>query len=349
MSIGTLSIMSDAPTQIRTLGPDPDRDPAVAEAAGILSAGGLVALPTETVYGLAGNAADPAAIEAIFRAKNRPADNPLIVHLADGSRVDRFSPSTDPRVQRLTEAFWPGPLTLVLPARPAFSAVCRGLDTIALRVPDHPVALAVLRACDLGLAAPSANLSGKPSPTTAAHVARDLSGKIPLILDGGPCRVGIESTVLDVTGPRAVLLRPGAVTAEMLSAVLGEPPLGSGTDQEMKRSPGTRYRHYSPETPVYVVRETVDDGDLASLITQLEHPAYLGNRVACVRAAADVHIMRDRVRDLAATLYADLRAVDETGAGALVIDLHGLATDPALEDRLAKAASRIIGDDRDNI
>jgi len=186
-------------TRCCIVGADPDADPAIADAAKILKSSQLVAFPTETVYGLGGDACSHDAINRIFEAKKRPADNPLIVHIADVSLVTRFCAKIPADLETLAQAFWPGPLTLVVPARPELAdTVCRGLETVALRVPNHPVALALLRLADMGVAAPSANISGRPSPTRAEHVMADMNGRIPLILDGGPCTQGIESTVLDL-------------------------------------------------------------------------------------------------------------------------------------------------------
>ena len=194
------------------LAPRPD---AIEKAAGILRAGGLVVIPTETVYGLAANALDGAAVSAIFAAKGRPQDNPLISHIASMDMLGMVAGSVPPQAQRLAEAFWPGPLTIVLPRGAAVTReVCAGLETAAVRMPSHPVAQAVIRAAGVPLAAPSANLSGSPSPTTAQDVLADMDGRVPLILDGGACEVGVESTVVSLAGPSPVLLRPGGITKE---------------------------------------------------------------------------------------------------------------------------------------
>lgn len=224
----------------------PDRA-AIAAAAELLRAGGLVAFPTETVYGLGADARSEDAVRAIFAAKGRPADNPLIVHVADTAALGRVAAAVTPLAARLAERFWPGPLTLVLQAAPDVPAVTTGgLATVAVRVPDHPVALALLRAARVPVAAPSANRSGRPSPTTAAHVLTDLGERgVGVVLDGGACAIGIESTVVDARGDAPVILREGAVPREALT--------GAATASGSPSSPGTRHRHYAPSYPVEVV------------------------------------------------------------------------------------------------
>lgn len=286
---------------------------ALADAVALLRAGELVAFPTETVYGLGGRADDARAIEAIFAAKQRPADNPLIVHVAELADAAPFA-RIDARAEALAEAFWPGPLTLVLP-RIAPVPAARELDTVAIRAPNHPVALALLRGAG-PLAAPSANRSGRPSPTLATHVMADLDGRVPLILDGGPCAVGIESTVLALFDERPRILRPGDVTAAQLAPYLGEVELETGS----ARSPGTRYRHYQPRSPVVLVA------------------AGLDAKAVCARL--DGAVLIDRGTHLAAHLYADLRAAD----GATWIVVQGIADDAAVMERARRAATVHLDD-----
>ncbi len=222
--------------------PDPN---VIARAAELIRAGELVAFPTETVYGLGGNALDGAAVKKIYAAKGRPSDNPLILHFPNPEAVEDAA-CVDARARRLMEHFWPGPLTLVLPARDVVSKEARGgLPTVGCRMPDYPAALAFFAACGVPVAGPSANRSGRPSPTNARTVADDLGAGVAMILDAGECRVGVESTVLDVTDTVPVLLRPGGVPMEQLREFLGEVALPVGANQ-LKRSPGTRYRHYAP-------------------------------------------------------------------------------------------------------
>ncbi|GAB4159902.1 MAG: L-threonylcarbamoyladenylate synthase [Planctomycetaceae bacterium] len=240
----------------------------VGEAARVIRAGGLVGIPTETVYGLGANALDERAVARVFEAKNRPHFDPLIVHIPSVEHLDRYTHSRPAVVAKLGEAFWPGPLTLVLPKRAVISdLVTSGLETVAIRVPDHPLTLELLREADLPVAAPSANPFGCLSPTTAEHVADQLGERIDFILDGGPCRVGVESTVLLVTegsdGTVARLLRPGGVSVEELEDVLGAGILQSGFsgDEQSARekadqpqtAPGMLTRHYAPTTPLEIV------------------------------------------------------------------------------------------------
>ncbi|HHT69708.1 MAG TPA: threonylcarbamoyl-AMP synthase [Firmicutes bacterium] len=237
---------------IKTLILTPEEIPVAAE---LLAQGRVVAFPTETVYGLGANALEPQAVEAIFKAKGRPQDNPLIVHASEESQVEAFVKDIPPEARRLMKQFWPGPLTLVLSKTDLVPAVVTaGLDTVAVRVPNHPVALELLRQTGFPLAAPSANVSGRPSPTRAEHVYADLEGKIPAILDGGETGWGVESTVLDCTVWPFRLLRPGGVTLEELRALVpveyGKSP---GEAEKTPRSPGMKYQHYAPMATVYLV------------------------------------------------------------------------------------------------
>ena len=231
----------------------------IGTAAAILRAGGLVGIPTETVYGLGANGLDSGAVARIFAAKGRPQDNPLILHIPETSWLERCCRDIPPAAHALAERFWPGPLTMILPRREAVpDIVTAGLDTVGVRCPDHPATLAVIKAADVPVAAPSGNTSGRPSPTCAAHMWEDMAGKIDAILDGGPCGVGVESTIVDLTVPMPRLLRPGGLPLEDLEAVLGEVaadaallrPLEAG---ERPRAPGMKYRHYAPRAPVTVV------------------------------------------------------------------------------------------------
>jgi len=227
----------------------------------VLLAGGTVAFPTETVYGLGANALDGAAVQKIFLAKGRPGDNPLIVHVARREEMDRLVTRVPARAERLISLFWPGPLTLILPrSRAVPDQVTAGLDTVAIRMPRHPVALALIRAAGIPVAAPSANLSGKPSPTTAQHVWQDLQGKIAGLIDGGNAGVGVESTVLDLTTDVPTILRPGGITLEELKAVLGDVKLDPHlSNKELApKAPGMKYTHYAPEAPVFIVEGNLE-------------------------------------------------------------------------------------------
>jgi L-threonylcarbamoyladenylate synthase len=293
--------------------PTPDT---ITEAAHLLAAGELVAIPTETVYGLAANALDPAAIEKIFIAKGRPRDNPLIVHVSDLEMVRGLGLEVTELTERLAERFWAGSLTMILRkiAEIIPAEVSCGLDTVAVRVPNHPVALELIKACKIPLAAPSANLSGSPSPTKAEHVYADLGGKIPLIIDGGNCDCGVESTVVMFDAGVIRILRPGAVTAEQLhefADVIIDDAVYVGADASVRpQSPGTAYKHYSPKAEVIAV-----EGDVAGMGEFLiENP--------------EAH-----------SLYAKLREFDERGAERIYIRLpKPVGIGLALYNRIIRAA-----------
>ncbi len=231
-----------------------------------LQQGMLAGIPTETVYGLAANALDGAAVAEIFKAKGRPMDNPLIVHISDFSQIERFSlvRQIPEKAYLLARKFWPGPLTVIMPKGITIpDEVSAGLDTVAIRFPSHPVTKAVIAAADRPLAAPSANTSGSPSPTTAGHVYHDMQGKIPYILDGGICEVGVESTVITLCSPVPMLLRPGGITLEQLEDVLGEVEVNDAVlhklkDGEKAESPGMKYKHYAPKADLILVKADDD-------------------------------------------------------------------------------------------
>ena len=236
-----------------------DTEQDIRTAAAILQAGGLVGIPTETVYGLGANGLSSAAVGKIFAAKGRPQDNPLILHVPDASWLARYCREVPDSAYTLAARFWPGPLTMILPRKDVVpDAVTAGLDTVGVRCPNHPVTLAIIRAADVPVAAPSGNTSARPSPTRAEHMVEDMAGKIDAIVDGGPCGVGVESTIIDLTCTPPRLLRPGGLPLEALEEVLGEVavdaallrPLGEG---EKPKAPGMKYRHYAPKAPVTVV------------------------------------------------------------------------------------------------
>lgn len=320
--------------------------------ASLLRAGEVVAFPTETVYGLGADAMNPAAVAKIFAAKNRPADNPLIAHIDDAAMLEGLAARVDDVARALMDAFWPGPLTLVFPkAAGVPDIVSAGLSTVAVRMPSHPAALALIRAAGTPVAAPSANRSGRPSPTTAAHVLADMDGRIPLILDGGACEVGVESTVLDVSGGVPMVLRPGGVTVEELRGVVPEvrvdqavlAPLAAG---EQARSPGMKHRHYAPRARVKIV-----SGEAEAVITRLcalyEEADAAGLRPVVL--CSDGHVAAyggRRTRTLggdadamAAGLFAALRALDAEGLDPILaeaVDASGMGL--ALMNRLLRAA-----------
>ena len=229
------------------------------QAAVIIRRGGLVGIPTETVYGLGANGLDPKAVSRIFKAKGRPQDNPLILHITDVSWLERYCKEIPLTAYKLAEAYWPGPMTMILPRKDMVpDAVTAGLDTVGMRCPSHILCHELIRLADVPIAAPSGNTSGRPSPTTADHMREDMDGKIDAIVDGGPCSVGVESTIIDLTCTPPRLLRPGGISLEQLRAVLGQVDvdpavtrlLGAG---EKPKAPGMKYRHYAPKAPVTVV------------------------------------------------------------------------------------------------
>lgn len=308
-------------------------DEQVARAVEVLRRGGLVAVPTETVYGLAADASRPAAVRRIFEAKGRPADHPLIVHMASAEGLVTWARHVPMAAWALAAAFWPGPLTLVLErAAEVDPVVTGGLDTIAVRVPSHPLTLAILERFGGGIAAPSANRFGHVSPTTADHVRADLGGRVELIVDGGPCRVGIESTIVDLTGARPAVLRLGAVTSEALGAVLGE---AVGVDEGGRvRAPGQLASHYAPRAAVEVVAR-----ERAVAVAVARRSA--GERLALVSSSADADVaLPADAEGYARRLYAAMREADALDVDTLLIEAAPTgALAAALSDRLARAAA----------
>lgn len=256
--------------------------PQVHEAADMLRQNELIAFPTETVYGLGGNGLVDDTVEKIYTAKGRPSDNPLILHIADRAQLDELVAEVTPMAEALMEAFWPGPLTIVFQKKPGVALrASAGLDTIAIRMPDHPLALALIQCAGLPIAAPSANLSGRPSPTTAQHVLEDLDGRIAGVLDGGPTGIGVESTVVDSTGDVPLILRPGGVTAEQIAEITGEVAIDPGLLSEgiAPKSPGMKYRHYAPKGEMWLVRGDSPEEIAARICGFAEEAAAEGKKV----------------------------------------------------------------------
>ena len=289
-------------------------------AAAIIRSGGLVAIPTETVYGLGANGLDPEAVKKIFLAKGRPQDNPLILHIHDASQLSDFCRELPETALLLARTFWPGPLTMILPVRDCVpKTTTAGLDTVGVRCPDNEATRTIIRLAGVPIAAPSANTSGKPSTTTAAHVLHDMDGKIDAIVDGGPCRVGVESTIVDLTGPVPRLLRPGGIGPERLRELLGELVIDRAVTGEIAadavvRAPGMKYKHYAPAAEVLIVegsaeaaarwvRERFEPGD-AVLCFAEELPLYEGCNPRAYGLEADP-------ATLSAGLFAALRALDD--------------------------------------
>jgi L-threonylcarbamoyladenylate synthase len=326
--------------------------PQIKEAAQLLKSGEVVAFPTETVYGLGANAKDAKAVEKIFAAKGRPSDNPLIVHIAHPKQLEEMVSAIPDVAHTLIKHFWPGPLTLILPKKEGVISdpVTAGLPTVAVRMPAHPVALALIEASGLPLAAPSANISGRPSPTTAAHVFADLNGRIAGIVDGGETGIGVESTVLDCTTKVPTILRPGGVTKEALEKVIGNIAVDSAlTDErQIPKSPGMKYTHYAPKSPMAIVQ-----GSPAFLQTLVNKQRTLGKKVGVLTTEenrffydADVVLAcgsRHDLHTVASHLYDTLRKFDETDVDFIYSEsfpTEGIGE--AIMNRLKKAAGHQV-------
>jgi L-threonylcarbamoyladenylate synthase len=310
----------------------------IRQAVQALKKGLLVAFPTETVYGLGADASNPQALELLYRVKGRPGDHPVIVHLASAEELPRWARVVPPVAWELARRFWPGPMTLILPRAAGVSdRLTGGQDTIGLRVPGHPVALHLLEAFGGGLAAPSANRFGSLSPTTAQHVRDDLGPDVAMVLDGGPCPVGVESTILDLSGEDPRILRPGFLRARDLQEILGAEP-GSGSQT---RAPGTLSRHYSPRTPLRLVSPAELEKEARSLaqaglpfVVLARRPAFPG------MDPADWILAPDSARDYARELYASLRRMDRLGRQRILVEEVPEGPDwEAVRDRLRRASA----------
>lgn len=321
----------------------------ISRAADILRAGGLVALPTETVYGLAANALDERAVARVFDVKGRPRFDPLIVHVPDIHRAVELTTEFPAAARRLAERFWPGPLTLVLPKQSSVpDLVTAGCPTVAIRVPDHPVALELLRAVEFPLAAPSANPFGRISPTTAEHVREQLGDQIDFILDGGPCRVGVESTVLMIAGDALRLLRPGGVTLEDIEAVVGPISIASSEEHPTARglsSPGTLPQHYAPRTPLVVLEGGRGEmakwrnGEHKGRVRKVGLLTFLSPDDSSAFTRVEVLSPAGDLREAAANFFAALRRLDAAGLDLIVaLPFPEIGLGRALNDRLRRAA-----------
>ena len=339
---------------------DPEHiDTDVMEQAGkLIAEGELVAFPTETVYGLGGDALDPDASRRIYAAKGRPSDNPLIVHIADFDDMKRVAREVPEQAKKLADAFWPGPLTMIVWKSDAVpEATTGGMQTVAVRMPNHPVALELIRRSGCLIAAPSANTSGRPSPTEAQHVAEDLSGKIAMILDGGPVGIGIESTIIDLTEEKPMILRPGYITPEMLSEVLQEevvidPGIIAADDTRKPKAPGMKYKHYAPKAEMIIV-----DGAQDAVIHKINELTAAkraeGKKVAVIatdetkdRYDAQVILSMGKRADedaIAQHLYKILRECDELDVGEIYSEcLQTPRIGQAIMNRLLKAAGHTV-------
>ncbi|PFE77048.1 threonylcarbamoyl-AMP synthase [Bacillus thuringiensis] len=325
--------------------------PQLQEAAKLLRENEAVAFPTETVYGLGANAMDDEAIAKIFEAKGRPSDNPLIVHIGTKSQLDGIVKEIPPVAEKLMAHFWPGPLTIILPRKEGISErVTAGLNTVGVRMPDHPVALALIEEANVPVAAPSANRSGRPSPTLASHVYEDLNGKIAGIVDGGATGVGVESTVIDCTSTVPTILRPGGITKEQLEAVIGTVSLDPALkdEKEKPKSPGMKYTHYAPKAPLSIVEgsrefiqqlvdEKKEEGFKVGVLTTEEYQHVYN---------ADVILscgVRSDLASVATKLYDVLRTFDASEVDVIFSELfpnEGIGN--AIMNRLTKAAGHHI-------
>ncbi|TAK78678.1 MAG: threonylcarbamoyl-AMP synthase [Dehalococcoidia bacterium] len=322
--------------------PEDDAESEINRAVRILRDGGLVAIPTETVYGLAADASNPVAVRRLYEVKGRPPGHPVIVHIAGVQPLPRWAARVPEDARRLAEAFWPGPLTLILPRTlAAVDEVTGGRETVGLRVPDHPLTLALLRAFGGGVAAPSANRFGRVSPTSAEDVRADLGDDVDLVLDGGPCGVGVESTIVDCSedGETPVILRPGGITAEQIEAVLGHPV--RRTPDGPSRAPGMLPAHYAPHAQVVVVEDL--DAALALAAKQAQagdRAGLLTPRAVAVPPGVMALVGGDSPEAYAATLYDRLRAADRLGLDVLIaVPPPAEGVGVAVRDRLARAAA----------
>lgn len=323
-------------------------------AANIIKAGGLVAIPTETVYGLGANGLDENAVAKIFIAKGRPQDNPLILHVAETKEIEKFCHSIPESAYILAEKFWPGPLTMVLPARDTVpKRTTGGLSTVAVRCPDNAVTRAIIRLSGVPIAAPSANISGKPSTTTAEHVRHDHDGKIDAIVDGGACQVGVESTIVDLTEDRPRLLRPGGITPEQLVQVLGDLVIDKAVTAQIDKdavvkAPGMKYRHYAPAEPVVIV-----SGSREKAAAYIHAHFVPGDRVLCFEEELPLYAdcsplsygREADVSTLSAGLFGALRELDDPAIHQVFARCPvGGGVAYAVQNRLKKAAAFHIVD-----
>ncbi len=325
-----------------------DREAAIAQAAKTILEGGIVVIPTETVYGLAANAFNPAAVAAIFAAKGRPNDNPLIVHISDTSMLSKVAVDINDAARALMQAYWPGPLSLVLKKHPNIpNEVSAGLPTVAVRMPENEIARDIIARSGVPLAAPSANLSGKPSPTTAMHAFEDMGGRVPLIIDGGPCTTGVESTVVDLTGAVPAILRPGGITPEMIKSVCGQVQFCAAAAQgQAPASPGMKYRHYAPAAQVSLFSGNKKEvAKNINTMYDIYNEKSLNPAIFCNTNCAALYVGKNTVvlgstaAQVQASLFAELRNADAAGYGVILFhyeDTMGLA----VRNRIEKAAEK---------
>jgi L-threonylcarbamoyladenylate synthase len=325
----------------------------IKEAGEILLNGGLVALPTETVYGLGANALDEEGAKKTYQVKGRPSDNPLIIHIAKVKDLDKITVNRPHDADKLAKAFWPGPLTMILEKSPMVPAgITGGQESVAVRMPNHPIALGIIEAGGGFVSAPSANTSGRPSPTSAAHVQEDLEGRIEMIVDGGKVEIGLESTIIDMTVKPPVILRPGGITGDMLEAVIGEVKMGASNladdSEEAPKAPGMKYRHYAPKGKLVIIQGDLEDEVLA--IKKLVEEKVLDKKKVGVIATKETFNQyeagviknigsRKDLATIATNLYGILREFDQEGVEYIYsesIPVDGIGN--AIKNRLDKAA-----------
>jgi L-threonylcarbamoyladenylate synthase len=338
-------------TEVLQVNPEQPEAALIERAASALRNGQLVIFPTETVYGLGADTLQTYAVEQIFAAKGRPYSDPLIIHIAEQSDLEQIATDIPPRARQLAQTFWPGPLTLILPAAPHIPRlVTAGLPTVAIRMPRHPIALALIRATNSPIAAPSANRFMHISPTTAQHALADLNGRVPLILDGGPCAVGVESTILDLCCAVPTILRPGGVSLEALRTLLPEVQLPSShATIAPQKSPGQLLTHYAPSLPTFLFAGTDEEMHTTMLARVQQHRAQ-GERVGVLIADEDIAAFQDSSaamyvlgsasapEQVAAQLFAGLRALEEAGVQIILCrNFEGQGLALAIQDRLLKA------------
>lgn len=328
------------------------------EAGKLIAGGQLVAFPTETVYGLGGDALDPEAAKKIYAAKGRPSDNPLIVHIAEFEDMYRVGKNIPEKAKKLSDAFWPGPLTMIVEKSDAVpDAITGGMNTVAVRMPNHPVALELIRKSGCLIAAPSANTSGRPSPTEASHVAEDLNGKIAMIIDGGQVGIGIESTIIDLTEEIPMVLRPGYITPKMLSEVLGEeviidPGIIAADDTRKPKAPGMKYKHYAPKADMIIV-DGPQEQVIAKINSLAKNKKAAGDKVAVIATDetrdsydADVILCMGSKLDedaIARHLYKILRECDELSVNAIYSESFATPRiGQAIMNRMLKAAGHQV-------
>jgi L-threonylcarbamoyladenylate synthase len=334
---------------------DPNYMQVIQEAGKILREGGLVAFPTETVYGIGANALDEEAIKKIYLAKGRPSDNPLIMHISDLNTLDKYVNDINEKSKQLIAQFWPGPLTLIFHKKNSVpDIITGGLETVAVRMPKHPIAYDIIRSAGVPIAAPSANISGKPSPTRGRHVIEDLDGRVDMIIDGGKATHGLESTVLDMTGTIPSILRPGSVTRSMIESVIGEVSYDNHLEDvtQVPKSPGMKYKHYAPKAPIKIVVGR-DDRVTDYINSQSTINQSQGLKVGIISPIHRVDFMQgdvvlsigsiDRPEEIASNLFKILRKFDEVNVDIIYsVDFQGEELNIAIMNRLIKAAGHEI-------